>query len=221
IGGALWCVVGVLAALRRRDATGQGSVVDVAMVEAVLGFAAYRFGQLFGDSAPGRGGDALGGGLALYGTYATKDGRAMALAAIEPKFWTAFCRGVGIEADMGAYSPGPHQEALKERLRALFASRTRAEWEAFGRAVDCCLEPVLEPGELRDDDHLRARGVFFEIDASGARFRQFKTPLTPQGVAHAPPPGRGEHTRLILREAGIDEETIAALEAEGAARTGA
>ena len=57
--------------------------------------------------------------------------------------------GAGLAPDMGALFPGPHQAVLKETLRALFASRTRAEWEAFAREHDCCLEPVLEPEELR------------------------------------------------------------------------
>jgi len=119
---------------------------------------------------------------------------------------------------MSALVVGPHQAALKDELRVLFASRTREDWEAFGREHDCCLEPVLEPSELSGDEHIRARGVFFEIDSPWGRIGQVRNPMTAPGVCHGPPPRRGEHTDAILREAGIDEETIATLRAEGAAR---
>ncbi len=119
---------------------------------------------------------------------------------------------------MTALFPGPHQAVLKETLRALFASRTRGEWVAFGREHDCCLEPVLEPDELRQDEQLRARGAFFEIDSPWGRIEQLRTPLTATAADHAPPPRQGEHTDAILREAGIDDATIAAMRAEGSAR---
>jgi crotonobetainyl-CoA:carnitine CoA-transferase CaiB-like acyl-CoA transferase len=218
IGGGLWSVIGILAALQQRDRTGQGSVVDVSMVEASMGFALTGFAQIFAGRAPERGAEALTGGLALYGTYATKDGKFVALGALEPKFWHAFCAGVGIETDASALWPGEHQAALKAKLVAVFASRTRAEWEAFGRQHDCCLEPVLEPAELRDDEHLTARGMFFEMDSPWGRIAQLRTPLGPRKETYTPPPRQGEHTDVVLREAGIDEATIAALRAEGAAR---
>lgn len=223
IGGGLWCVAGILAALHRRDAAdaagavGEGDVIDVSMLEGSMAFAIAGFGQLFGGRLPPRGGGPLTGGLALYGTYATRDGRFVTLAALEPKFWNAFCAGAGLQADMGAFFPGAHQAALKETLRALFASRTRAEWEAFAQQHDCCLEPVLEPEELRGDAHLRARGMFFAINSPWGPIDQLRTPLTAPGATHAPPPRQGEHTDAILREAGIDDATIAAMRAEGSA----
>jgi crotonobetainyl-CoA:carnitine CoA-transferase CaiB-like acyl-CoA transferase len=187
------------------------------MLESSMAFAISGFGHLFGGALRPRGEGPLTGGLALYGTYATRDGRYVSLCALEPKFWQAFCVGAGIEADMQAFFPGPHQVALAETLRALFASRTRAEWEAFGRQHDCCIEPVLEPDELRADEQLAARGVFFEIDSPWGRIPQLCTPLTDRAGVHAPPPRRGEHTDAILREAGFDDAAIAALRAEGAA----
>jgi len=217
-GGGLWSVIGILAALHERAGTGKGKVVDVSMVEASVGFALASLGQLFGGHAPARGDEPLTGGLALYGAYATKDAKYVTLGALEPKFWMAFCTGAGIDADLRALLPGPHQVALKETLRGVFASRTRAEWQAFGREHDCCLEPVLEPGELRDDEHLRARGMFFEMDSPWGRIAQLRTPLAERGATYAPPPKQGEHTDAVLREAGLDDAAIAAMRAEGAAR---
>jgi alpha-methylacyl-CoA racemase len=218
IGGGLWCVAAILAALHGRQATGVGTVVDVSMLESSMSFALSGFGQLFGGHLPSRGDGPLTGGLALYGTYATRDGRFVALAALEPKFWSAFCAGAGLAEDMSALLPGAHQAALKETLRALFASRTRAEWEIFGRDHDCCLEPVLEPEELGGDEQLRARGAFFEMGSPWGPIGQLRTPLTDRGRTHEAPPRQGEHTDAILHEAGIDDETIAAMKAEGAAR---
>jgi crotonobetainyl-CoA:carnitine CoA-transferase CaiB-like acyl-CoA transferase len=216
--GGLWSVIGILAALHERARTGEGRVVDVAMTEASMGFALAGLGPLLAGNAPARGNEPLTGALAIYGAYATKDGKYVTLGALEPKFWQAFCTGVGIEPDMGAIFPGAHQAALRETLRGIFASRTRAEWEAFGREHDCCLEPVLEPGELREDPQLKARGVFFEMDSPWGRIGQLRTPLAERRATHAPPPRQGEHTDAILREAGLDDATIAAMRAEGAAK---
>jgi crotonobetainyl-CoA:carnitine CoA-transferase CaiB-like acyl-CoA transferase len=218
MGGGLWCALGILAALRERDRTGEGSVVDIAMVEASMGFAFSNYGNLLAGFAVQRGNEGLTGGLAIYATYFTKDDELVSLGALEPKFWSAFCGGVGLEVEMSALLPGAHQAALKEKLAALFRTKTRAEWEAFSKAHDCCLEPVLRPEELTKDPHLSARGLFFEMDSPWGKLQQMRTPLTARGQAHAPPPKQGEHTDAILREAGIDAATIATMRAEGAAR---
>jgi crotonobetainyl-CoA:carnitine CoA-transferase CaiB-like acyl-CoA transferase len=216
--GGLWSAFAIMAALHERARTGEGRVLDVAMVEASMGFAFYGFGNLFAGQAPKRGDEGLTGGLALYHSYFSKDGQAMTLGALEPKFWTSFCMGVGLEANLAALMPGPHQAELETKLAEIFASKTRAEWEEFSAKHDCCLEPVLRPEELQSDAHLRARGVFFEIDSPWGKLTQMRTPLTPKGTTFGPPPRQGEHTDQILKEAGIDEKTIAAMRAEGAAR---
>jgi alpha-methylacyl-CoA racemase len=218
IGGGLWCVTAILAALRQRDITGDGCVLDVSMVEASAGFAVSGYAQLFGGHAPARGDEPLTGGIALYGTYGTRDGRYVSIGALEPKFWLAFCAAVGLAPDMGALLPGPHQPALKEKLAGIFAARTRAEWEAFSREHDCCIEPVLDPDELRDDPHLKARQVVFSIDSPWGPIEQLRTPVTDATAAHTPPPRQGEHTDAILREAGLGADAIAALRAARAAR---
>jgi crotonobetainyl-CoA:carnitine CoA-transferase CaiB-like acyl-CoA transferase len=218
MGGALWCALGILAALQLRASTGEGSLVDVSMCEASMGFAMSGLAPALAGALPRRGEEPLSGGYASYATYETSDGRYVSLGALEPKFWAAFCAGVGMEADLAALVAGPHQAALGERLRGVFASRTRAEWESFARAHDCCLEPVLEPGELLADEQLRARAAFFEMDSPWGRIVQLRTPLTPRDAQHAPPPRHGEHTTEILREAGFDDAAIAAMRAEGAIR---
>jgi len=212
VGGGMWAVIGVLAALR----SGQGAVVDIAMSESTLPFAMAQFGAIAAGGDAARGGEPLTGGIAPYSTYRTKDGRYVSLGALEPKFWRSFCEGVGIDFDMGAMIPGPHQPTLRAKLGEIFATRTRDEWAAFGAEKDCCLEPVLEPRELRDDPHLRARGLFVEQETPWGKSAQLRLPIGP--AAESPAPAMGEHTRAILADAGLSGAEIDALIASGAAR---
>ena len=217
IGGALWSVIGILAALAERGKTGKGSVVDVAMVEASMGFAAASFGALLAGQVPKRGDDALTGGLCGYGTYETKDAKYMSLGALEPKFFLAFAGGVGLDCDMTALVPGPHQAALKEKVAAIFRSRTQAEWIAFANTTDCCLEPVLEPGALASDEQMKARRLFFDLPSPWGTLTQLRLPVGPRDESrHRAPPKQGEHTDAILREAGFTAAEIASLRAAGA-----
>ena len=218
VGGGLWSVVGILAALADRGRTGQGSVVDVSMVEAAMGFAIAGMGALFANELPARGGAALTGGLAGYATYQTKDGRYVSLGALEPKFLMAFYEAVGEAFEPTALIPGPHQAPIKERLATIFRQRTRDEWAALGKEKDCCLEPVLDPTELETDPHLTARDAFFQVDSPWGALRQLRLPITDARGHHTPPPRLGEHTDAILREAGYDDATIEALRRSGAAR---
>ncbi|WP_394825952.1 CaiB/BaiF CoA transferase family protein [Pendulispora albinea] len=219
IGGALWSVIGILAALSARASTGQGSVVDVSMLEASMGFAASSFGQMLAGLMPQRGNETLSGAVAPYGTYETKDGRYVTLGALEPKFLMAFAAGVQVEIDLGALMPGPHQEGLKAKFREIFLSRTLAEWIDFGSRVDCCLEPVLLPEELASDPQLAARRVFFELPSPWGNLLQFRLPVTAPDAQHRPPPHQGEHTRAVLREGGFSDAEIEALHAKGVAVT--
>ncbi len=211
-GGSLHGVIGILAALHERSRTGRGSFVDVSICEGALSMAAFGFGALMGGMHAGRGRDVLTGGIAAYQTYETKDGRYVALAALEPKFWVAFCRGVGLEPNLRALVPGPHQEGpdgLKAKIRAVFRTKTQQEWVAFADATDCCLEPVLSPDEALVDPQHAARGVFVR----GAGFLRTRTPAAPAAGGRAPT--QGEHTTIVLREAGMTNEAIERLRARG------
>ena len=209
-GGALYAVIGILAALQQRERTGEGAFVDIAMTEGALSFAAFGLGLRAGGLVAARGEDMLMGGVAVYGTYRTRDGRFVSLASLEPKFWTAFCNGVGIPVRLEALAPGPHQPKVRAELEALFAERTRDEWAAFGAEHDCCLEPVLDASELMGDPQHQARGVFADGLSS------MRTPVAP--ACDGPAPKQGQQSEAILREAGLSADDIAALRAAGTTR---
>ena len=210
IGGALWSAFGIVTALYERTITHKGKIIDISMLEANMGFAALAFGNVLAGHPPARGDDTLSGGLSVYGAYRAKDGF-VTIAALEPKFWLRFAAAVGIEADLSALLPGPHQVALRAQLATLFAARTRAEWEAFARQHDCCVEPVLESDELQRDRQLVARQAFTTVATKAGPLTQLNTPLTPRDRTHSEAPRKGEHTRTILREAGVSDQAIEAL----------
>lgn len=205
-GGGLVASTQILAALFARSRTGRGAYLDVAMCDGAASFGAFGLlSHLAGlDCAAGRG--PLMGGIAPYRTYATRDGKAVALGALEPKFWAAFSRAVGLPVDMNALAPGPHQAEIIEQLTAIFASRTRAEWEAFAARHDVCLEPVLTPEEAVNDPHLRARDVL-GYTSEGVPYLRWPGGNSPE----LPAPAQGEHGDAILGEAGFTPEEIAEL----------
>lgn len=217
-GGALWSVIGVLAALRAREVTGRGSVVDAAMCEGSVALAAFAMAPaVVGDATAPRGRNHLDGGIAAYNTYRTADGGFVALGALEPKFWTSFAVAVGLDPSLDALVAGEHQTALRARVAEVFAQRTRAEWEAFGKAHDCCLEPVLDGSELAGDPQHAARGVFFPMDdGAGGTVTVFRTPVgAGAGVPHTPARRAGADTDAVLRDAGVSDEELAALRRDG------
>ena len=201
VSGGLWSVVAILAALAERDKTGEGCVLDVAMSDGVLPFASTTLAPALAGLTTRRGDEVLSGGIAPYNTYLAEDGRPMALGALEPKFWLAFCAAVGLEPSMEALFPGPHQVELKRKVAEVIASRPRDAWVEFAKQHDVCLEPVLAPEELEGDPQLAARGVFFELATPRGPVPQLRLPVTPKDTSFTPPPRMGEHTRDVLRTA--------------------
>jgi alpha-methylacyl-CoA racemase len=209
-GGALWGVTGVVAALFGRDRTGQGSHLDISMTEGALALLAAELGNLdAGAALPTRGETTLNGGVACYSVYRCKDGRYLAVGALEPKFWLAFNAAIGRAGDMGEIiAPPERQEAVRAEVQAILSTRTRDEWVAALAGHDCCAEPVLELDELRDHPLHRARDVFFTIDdGSGGEVVQVKTPVGPASARRLPPT-LGQHSREVLAEYGFTDPEI-------------
>ncbi len=220
LSGGLWSIIAILGALYERERTGRGAHLDIAMSEGTVPFAMMSVAPAFSGAAGIPGGEQLTGGIAPYNTYGTKDGRTVALAALEPKFWMKLAALFGLEASLGDLLPGPHQEPLKSRLRAIFAEKTLAEWTAWSEDKDCLLEPVLTAAELREDAHLAARGVFFDHPTPHGPVPQIRTPVTPRQGVDGSVARAGAHTRAILAEGGVPNEIIETLFASGAAKGG-
>jgi crotonobetainyl-CoA:carnitine CoA-transferase CaiB-like acyl-CoA transferase len=230
-GGALMAAFGIMAALRERDGSGRpgfespgsglGQMVDVSMADGALAWLAMVAGAYFADGVvPRRGEIMLAGALVCYRPYECADGW-VSLGALEPKFWQAWCRGVGREDLIAAQFERPGSEAHGQVVD-IFRARTREEWEAFAREHDCCLEPVLELDEALDSELVRERGMVVELDQPGAEgpVRQLGIPVkldrTPGDHGRLPGPALGEHTAEVLAAAGFGPEEIAELLAQGA-----
>ncbi|MEA2150908.1 MAG: hypothetical protein QOD69_2738 [Solirubrobacteraceae bacterium] len=220
-GGALMAAFGILAALREAERTGAGQVVDVAMADGALSWLAMVAARYFAEgAAPARGELELAGAIACYRPYACADGW-VTLGALEPKFWAAWCAGVGRDDLLDAQYAAPGSAAHAE-VEALFAARTRAEWEAFAAAHECCLEPLLDLDEALASELVLAREMVVGLDQPGAAepVRLLGAPVklsrTPADCNRLPGPELGEHTEAVLRAAGYDEARIDELLASGA-----
>jgi alpha-methylacyl-CoA racemase len=219
-GGALMAAFAILAALRERERSGEGQLVDVSMFDGSLAWLAMVAARYLAEGqAPERGGLELAGSLICYRPYECKDGW-VTLGALEPKFWQAWCRGVGREDLIEKQFERPGSEAHAD-VERLFAERTRDDWHAFAEEHDCCLEPVLDLGEALDSELVRAREMVVRIDQPGTGgvsllgvpVKLSRTPGAPAG----PGPALGEHTREVLVAAGYSDDEIGSLMESGAA----
>ncbi len=214
IGGGAWpAALGLLAAAYERERTGVGRRLEISMTEGALAFLAPEMGRWIAGGER----SVLGGAFPCYRLYRARDGRRLALGALEPKFWSAFCEAVG---KPGWIDRQWEDGAFVEEVEALFATRTRAEWLDLLRPADCCCEPVLEGDELFEHPLHTGRGAFFEVAGLGATVRHARTPVRFDGhdVPRGAPPGLGEHTAAVLSEGGFSAQEIQELERRGAIR---
>ena len=215
-GGALFLVFGVLAALLSARRTGEGQIVDAAMVDGSASMMAMTHSFLnAGYWREERGVNILDSGAHFYEVYETKDGRYMAVGSIEPKFYSALLEGLGLDsAKLPTQMDRSAWPEMKQRLAERFATRTREEWTEVFSHLDACVTPVLSPREAVEHPHNVARGVFLRDGviqpAPAPRFSK-----TSASVRHAPSaPGSG--TREGLLAWGIDDARQSALREGGA-----
>lgn len=183
-GGSYLTVVAVLAALYARQQTGLGQHVDVSMTDGVMPLLAVPFAQFAATGqVPQRGTMPLSGGLVNYGVLACADGGHVALGTLEPKFWQRFCEKVGRPDWLNFIFPKNDDELRrgKAEVAALFLTKTRAEWTAFGQQHDLPVTPVLGLDELETDPHVQAREMIVEVGG----LKQIAAPL--KFSASAPP----------------------------------
>jgi alpha-methylacyl-CoA racemase len=198
--GATYLVVGLLAALHAARESGTGQVVDAAMVDSTAHLTTMFHGLLAAGAWSDRpGSNLLDGGAPFYGTYRTLDGGWMAVGALEPAFYDALLAGLGIDAADGDRTDPTTWPALRERVAAAFASRTRDEWTAEFAGTDACVAPALSLPEAQQQPHLVARGTVVE---HGGVVQPAPAPRFSGTPTHVdrPPPAAGQHTAEVLRD---------------------
>jgi crotonobetainyl-CoA:carnitine CoA-transferase CaiB-like acyl-CoA transferase len=191
------------------------------MADGALSWLAMVAAQYLADGVvPERGAGALNGGLVCYRPYECADGW-VTLGALEPKFWAAWCQGVGRE-DLIERQFDPPGSETHTQVQAVFRERTRAEWHEFASQVDCCLEPVLGIDEALDSELVRSREMVVGLSQPGVStpVRLLGVPVklsrTPGDPLRGPGPALGEHTDLVLASLGYDADAIAAMKEGGA-----
>jgi alpha-methylacyl-CoA racemase len=158
-GGAMPAVVNILLGLRRRDASGEGCFIDIAMADAMFTFAWHGLATGFAEGRfPQPGAARLTGGSPRYQLYPTRDRKLVACAALEQKFWLAFCNAIGLAAALVDDSIDPG--ATKEAVAAIIAARDAREWRPLLAAADCCATVVTELEDAVRDPQFAGRGLF-------------------------------------------------------------
>ena len=218
-GGSWPAVAGILAALLGRATTGRGAWIDVAMAEGALAMLALQQGAAdAAGQALRRGSEQLNGGSACYAVYRAKDGGFVALGALEPKFFQAFCQAVG-RPELGVEQFDHDGAGPRQEVAAIFATRTRAEWGEFAARHDVCVMPILEGDEPRSDPQFLHRKSFVDVPTpwAGRAMPGIASPVRIRGVEapQAPAPRLGADSDAVLAEAGLAPAEVAALRAAG------
>jgi alpha-methylacyl-CoA racemase len=221
-GGAMFLAFGVVCGILEARTTGQGQVVDAAMVDGAAALMSMFYGmKAMGMWGPERGTNLLDSGAHFYDVYECADGGYVSIGSIEPQFYAELLRLTGLEEAWDGDLPSQHDRsqwpALKERLAAIFRTRTRDEWCATMEGTDVCFAPVLSLDEAHEHPHMAARGTFTEVagirqPAPAPRFS--RTP----GAIERPPSSPGQHTDEVLADWGFDADEVTRLRAAGAVR---
>jgi alpha-methylacyl-CoA racemase len=215
-GGANMLVIGVLAGFVEAARSGQGQVVDTAMVDGAAYLASMFFAMRhIGLWTEERGTNLLDSGAYFYDAYECSDGRFVAVGAIEPQFHAALMKGLGLDGDdLPDQMDRAQWPAMKEHLAALFRTRSREEWIEVFSGTDACVAPVLTMGEAAEHPHLRARGTIVE---SGGVPQPAPAPRVGGALpVPGPPVQPGGHTDEVLAEAGLAPDEVARLREIGA-----
>ncbi|MEM9953305.1 MAG: CaiB/BaiF CoA-transferase family protein [Chloroflexota bacterium] len=217
VGGAYVGVMGILASLFKRERTGEGDYVDVALHESGMPFAMAQFVEAMITGITG-GNGLLTGGMAFYEVYYSSDEQALAFGAIEPKFWANFCNAVQKPEWIPRHANIREQASLKADMSALFKSKTASEWDVLLSQADCCFTIITPTDQLIHDPQVKARQMA-GVDEQGIPWMRSPIRLiSDDSIKFGNAPQQGEHTQQILSEMGMASDEIDKLLATGIVR---
>ena len=217
-GGGMLLAFGMVAALLEAARSGEGQVVDAAMVDGAASLMtmihSFHLGGMWNEQ---RGANMLDTGAPFYEVYETSDGKWMAAGGIEKQFYAALLDGLGLAGDESLPQQQSREDwpAMKERFAAIFKTKTRDEWSAIFEGTDACVSPVLSPWEAHEHPHNVARATYIEVDGAVQPAPAPRFSKTPSAVSKPPsPPGADTVSGLV--EWGVDESVVAKLRESGA-----
>jgi alpha-methylacyl-CoA racemase len=212
--GALLGFGAILAALQARERTGRGQVVEASLFAGALSFMSVPIARTL---AGGQGMRELSGAYPGYRTYRCRDGRYLAVGALEPKFWEALCRALGLTEHLGRqWAEGERGRDTIAAFARAFSARDRDDWVDALAGTDACVEPVLDEAEAAAQE--QAASLLGDQPAGDRSLRTVGCPLRLRGTPASrrrPAPGLGEHTDEVLGELGYGGDDVAALRREG------
>jgi crotonobetainyl-CoA:carnitine CoA-transferase CaiB-like acyl-CoA transferase len=212
--GGIFSAFSIIGALLSREFGQGGEYIDLSMTEAVMSFSQIISSSVFYGDNPRPGETLLTGEVPWYDVYETADGRYVTLAAIEPKFWKAFCNEIGREDLLDAQESDDTEylENVREELANIFSEKTQAEWEDELGEKDVMFGLVRTPCEMIEDPQVSARDIVKESEKMLSRI---SNPVTDSDAASESIPDMGEHTEVILKEAGYDLNQIETFREDG------
>ena len=207
LSGALYGVIGILAALIQRNKTHVGKMIDISLTASAQSLAVLSLAQsIDANSCFDPGYDTLNGKMVSYNIYKTSDNRFMALGIIEPKFWIEFCQAIDKPHLLHSAADSANKSEAFEEITRLFFSKTQNEWIEFFAEKDLCCEPVLYPNEVAyfSEKNLSQRIVRSDSD----NVLVLSTPVSSKKIDDAFGPDLGEHNEKTLSEMGYNRDTI-------------
>jgi crotonobetainyl-CoA:carnitine CoA-transferase CaiB-like acyl-CoA transferase len=214
--GALMAVIGILCAVIARQTTGRGQMVDIAMTDGAALWNVYPVLLHLLGQQPERGRIQLTGHHACYAVYETRDGRYVTVGAYERPFWATLCTSLGHpELIERQWAEGEERARILETFRAIFRTKTQAEWMAELGEKEICFGPVNSVEQMLADPQLRHRGMIVDQpDGPPTLGNPVKLSETPPSL-RTPPPLFGQHTDQVLRRLGLDAAAIDRLRRDG------
>ncbi|MFL1456331.1 CaiB/BaiF CoA transferase family protein [Marinobacter sp. GN3S48] len=215
-GGALYLALGLLAAVIEARSSGEGQVVDAAIVDGVSSLMTMQYAlKQMGQWSGSRGTNLIDGGAPFYNVYETSDGLYVSIAPVEGRFYGEMLNRLGLgDEELPKQNDPKGWQKLNSRFAEVFKSRTRDEWCQLLLGTDACFAPVLTTDEYISHPHSVEREAFVEIDGVTNPSPAPRFSRTPSKVIRVPPK-TGRDTTEVLKDWGITDERVAELRAQG------